>query len=135
MRERVKNTMVASLKMEFIENDEPTLEVRMPVGHFNCQTMGVLHGGATISLAETAAGIASNLICADDEGCYGMQISANHVRSAHIGDTVIAIATAVHIGRTTHVWEVPITSMNTGKLISLVTVTNFVVKEKCDNCI
>jgi len=67
IQERIKNTMMDTLKMEFIETDEATMEVTMPVGRFNCQSMGVLHGGATIALAETASGIASNLRCDDDD--------------------------------------------------------------------
>lgn len=130
IRERIKGTMMDTLKMEFIENDEPTLEVTMPVGVFNSQTMGVLHGGATIALAETAAGVASNIICSDEEACYGIQISANHVSSAKLGETVKATARAMHLGKSTHVWVVDIISLNNGRLISTVTVTNFVAKSK-----
>lgn len=130
MRERVKDTLMDTLQMEFIENDENTLEMRMPVGRFNCQTMGVLHGGATIALAETASGVASNIICNEDEECYGIQISANHVSSARLGDTVRAIATPKHIGRSTHVWNVDITSMEDNRLISTVIVTNFIKRTK-----
>lgn len=128
IRERIKDTFMDTLRIEFIENDEPTMEATMPVGRFNCQTVGVLHGGATISLAETVAGIASNLLCKEDEHCFGIQISANHVSSAQLGDTVRAIATRIHIGRSSHVWDVKIVSETTDKLISSITVTNFVVK-------
>ena len=130
IKQRIENTMMETLQMHFEEDDLPTLTVTMPVGRFNCQTVGVLHGGATIALAETAAGIASNLLCAEDENCFGIQISANHVSSAHLGDTVKAVATRLHIGRSSHVWDVKISSENTGKLISSVMVTNFVVKRK-----
>lgn len=130
IRERIKDTMMETLQIHFVEDDQPTLTATMPVGRFNCQTVGVLHGGATISLAETAAGIASNLLCGEDENCFGIQISASHVSSAHLGDTVKAVAERIHIGRSTHVWNVDITSENTGKLISTVRVTNYVVKKK-----
>lgn len=130
IRFRIKDTMMETLKMEFVETDEPTLEMTMPVGQFNSQTMGVLHGGATIALAETAAGVASNIMCEEDEACFGIQISANHVSSAKQGDTVKAIAKPLHIGRSTHVWVVDITSMANGRLISTVTVTNFVAKKR-----
>ncbi len=126
IQERVKDTMMNTMKMEFIETDEPTMEVRMPVGRFNCQTLGVLHGGATIALAETAAGVASNILCEEGDQCFGLQISASHLSSAKIGDTVRAIASRVHIGRSTHVWDVNITSMEDDRLISTVRVTNFV---------
>lgn len=130
LRDRIKDTFMDTLRITFIEDDEPTMVATMPVGRFNCQTVGVLHGGATIALAETVAGIASNALCKEDENCFGIQISANHVSSAQIGDTVRATATRIHIGRSSHVWDVKIISENTGKLISTVTVTNFVVKKK-----
>lgn len=128
LKERVKDTMMETLHMTFIEDDTDTFTVCMPVGRFNCQTVGVLHGGATIALAETAAGIASNLLCAEDETCFGMQISANHVSTAKIGDTVKAVAKAIHIGRTSHVWNVDVSSESTGRLVSTIRVTNFVTK-------
>ncbi len=131
MRERVKDTMIDSMKMEFIESDdESTFEMKMPVGRFNCQTMGVLHGGATIALAETVSGVGSNLLCGEDEECFGIQISASHISSAKLGDVVHAIAVPQHIGRSTHVWNVDITSMTDGRLISTVKVTNFVKKKR-----
>lgn len=132
IRERIKNTMMDTLQMSFVENDEPTIEVTMPVGRHNCQTMGVLHGGATIALAETAAGVGSNLLCKENEGCFGIQISANHISSAKIGETVRAIGTPVHIGRSTHVWDVEVFSVNNNRLISKISVTNYVVAKKQD---
>lgn len=130
MRERMKDTLIETLSMSFIETDLPTIEVIMPVSRTNCQTMGVLHGGATIALAETAAGIGSNLLCKENEGCFGIQISANHISSAKLGDTVRAIGTPVHIGRSTHVWDVEIKSESDNRLISKVSVTNYVVIRK-----
>lgn len=120
-----------TLMMEFIETDDPnSLEATMPVEKFNSQTMGVLHGGATIALAETVAGVGSNVICSEDEACFGMQISASHVASAKIGDRVRAYATIEHKGRSSHVWNVEVVSENTSKLISTVRVTNFVTKKR-----
>lgn len=129
MRERAKNTLMDLLKIAMIETDEDTVEATMPVTQNHTQTMGVLHGGATISLAETVAGVGSNLLCSSDERCFGMQISANHISSAQVGDTVHATASIVHKGRTTHVWDVNVVSQTTGRLISTVRVTNAVVKK------
>jgi len=127
---RFEGTMMELLKMEVIETNEPTLEMRMPVGKFNTQTIGVLHGGATIALAETASGLGSNLLCGDDEECFGIQISASHISSAKEGEIVRAIAVPQHIGRTTHVWNVDVSSMTDDRLISTIKVTNFVKKIK-----
>lgn len=129
-RKYTKDTLMDILGIEFIEtDDEKTLEATMPVTIQHSQSMGVLHGGATISLAESLAGIGSNIICGNDEQCFGMQISCNHVSSAQIGDTVKAIGTILHKGRTTHVWNVDVFSETTKKLISTVRVTNAVVKK------
>ncbi|MDH6354939.1 1,4-dihydroxy-2-naphthoyl-CoA hydrolase [Dysgonomonas sp. PH5-45] len=126
---RIENTLVQTLKMEVIEDDNPTsVTIKMPVGRFNCQSLGLLHGGATIALGETAAGIGSNNICDEDKACVGMQISTNHISSAQIGDVVRAEAELIHKGHTTHVWDVNVFSENTGKLISSLRVTNSVIK-------
>ncbi|HCO68055.1 MAG TPA: PaaI family thioesterase [Dysgonomonas sp.] len=127
---RFEGTMMEVLKMEIIETDEPTLEMRMPVDNFNTQTIGVLHGGATIALAETVSGLASNLMCKEGERCFGIQVSASHISSAYKGETVRAVATAQHLGKTTHVWNVDVFSMTDDRLISTVKVTNFVKKQK-----
>lgn len=128
--ERIKDTLMETLNISFIEtDDETTLEATMPVTKQLSQTMGVLHGGATISLAESIAGVGSNLICRSDERCFGMQVSASHISSAHIGETVHAKGFLEHKGRTTHVWNISITSVETGRLISAIRVTNAVVKK------
>ena len=128
--ERIKDTLMETLKISFIETDDETsIEATMPVTKEISQTMGVLHGGATISLAESVAGVGSNLLCGSDERCFGMQISANHVSSAKIGDVVYARGIIQHKGRTTHVWNVDITSMQNGRLISTIRITNAVVKK------
>ncbi len=130
IQERIKNTLIETLNITFIESDDQTsLEAIMPVEKKLSQTMGVLHGGATISLAESVAGVGSNTLCAYDERCFGMQISASHISSAKIGDVVRAKGIIQHKGRSTHVWNVDIFSETTGKLISSVRVTNAVVKK------
>lgn len=130
IQERIKDTLIETLNITFIESDDQTsLEAIMPVEKKLSQTMGVLHGGATISLAESVAGVGSNTLCAHDEQCFGMQISASHISSARLGDVVRAIGTLQHKGRSTHVWNVDVFSETTGKLISSVRVTNAVVKK------
>lgn len=119
-----------TLNITFVESDDQTsLEALMPVEKHITQTMGVLHGGATISLAESVAGVGSNSICASDERCFGMQISANHISTAQIGDVVRARGTILHQGRSTHVWNIDVFSETTGKLISTIRITNAIVKK------
>lgn len=130
IQERMKNTFLETLNITFIESDDPmSLEAIMPVTQQMTQTMGVLHGGATISLAESLAGAGSNNICASDERCFGMQISASHISSANVGDSVRAKGVIQHKGRSTHVWNVDVFSENTGRLISSIRITNAVVKQ------
>lgn len=129
LKERIKGNFIEVLGIEFLEDDkEMELVGRMKVTKALSQTVGVLHGGATIALAETLGGISSNNICQEDEVAFGMQISASHVSSAQIGDTVRGVTTCIHKGRTTHVWDVNIYSESTRKLISSVRVTNAIVK-------
>ncbi|MDR1883803.1 MAG: PaaI family thioesterase [Prevotella sp.] len=130
IKERIKNTFLETLNITFIESDDPTsLEAIMPVTGQTAQTMGILHGGATISLAESLAGIGSNSVCAGDERCFGMQISASHISSANVGDVVRAKGVIQHKGRSTHVWNINVFSDNTGRLVSSIRITNAVVKQ------
>lgn len=133
IRERIQHTLMATLGIQFIETNNPnSLEATMSVNTENVQTMQVLHGGATIALAESVAGVGSNLLCAEDEVSFGIQVSASHVGTAKIGDTVKAKGTILHKGRSTHVWNVDVVSETTGKLISTIRITNCVIKKAID---
>lgn len=131
IEEKIKGTLIEELGIYFHESEgDNSLIATMEVTAMHLQTMGVLHGGATIALAESVAGVGSNVICDEDELCYGMQISASHISSARLGDTVKAEGIIIHKGRTTHVWDVNIYSDKTGKLVSSIKVTNAVVKNR-----
>lgn len=130
IKNRIKNTFVEVLQIDFIETEEmDTLEALMFVSQQFTQTTGVLHGGATIAFAETIAGVGSNALCKDGQYSVGMQISASHLSSAQLGDTVKAIGTLIHRGRTTHVWDVDVRSQKTGKLISSIRITNAIIQK------
>jgi len=130
INKHIKGTLVETLNITFVESDDQTsLEATMPVVSGLSQTMGVLHGGATISLAESLAGVGSNELCSSDEQCFGMQISASHISPAHIGDTVRAKGIIQHKGRSSHVWNIDVFSETTGHLISSIRITNAVVKK------
>ncbi len=104
-----------------IHASENRIEATMPVDHRTRQPFGILHGGATLALAETVAGLGSMITCQPDEIIVGMQVSGNHISSAHEGDTVRAVATIVHKGRSSHVWNVDVFT-STNKLVSSVRV-------------
>jgi 1,4-dihydroxy-2-naphthoyl-CoA hydrolase len=104
-----KGTMVENLGIEFLETGDDYLKARMPVDHRTRQPMGLLHGGASVALAETLGSIGAYL-CVDPLKyvCVGLEINANHIRGVRSG-WVYGLARPLHIGRTTHVWEIKIT--------------------------
>jgi uncharacterized protein (TIGR00369 family) len=90
----------------------------MPVEPKVHQPFGLLHGGASVALAETVASTAGWMnVDQEKEGVVGLEINANHLRAKRDG-VVTAIATPVHVGRRTHVWEVRITDEQ-GKLVCI----------------
>ncbi len=129
LNERSEKTLMGNLGIiyTFVSNDR--VEATMPVDYRTRQPFGILHGGATLALAETVAGLGSMAICATDEVAVGMQVSGNHISSAHEGDTVRAVGTIVHKGRTSHVWNVDIFT-STGKLVSSIRVVNSIMKKQ-----
>jgi 1,4-dihydroxy-2-naphthoyl-CoA hydrolase len=106
------NTMVAHIGIEFTAIGEDFLEARMPVDHRTHQPLGLLHGGASVTLAETLGSMAATL-CVDEtkQFCVGLEINANHIKSLKEG-FVKGIAKPIHIGKKTHVWEIRITTPN-----------------------
>ena len=122
------SSMIGHLGITFTYAAEGRVEATMPVDLHTRQPFGILHGGASLALAETVAGLGSMLCIAPDEHAVGMQISGNHVSSAHEGDTVRAVATLVHKGRHSHLWSVDI-STSTGKLVSTVRVLNSILRK------
>ncbi|NML40928.1 hotdog fold thioesterase [Chitinophaga sp. G-6-1-13] len=109
LNELSEDTMGAHLGMEFTEIGPDYLKMMMPVDHRTKQPYGLLHGGASVALAETVGSMASALII--DQGkqmCVGMEISANHLRAVK-GGYVHACAKPLHIGATSHVWDIRIT--------------------------
>jgi len=124
-----KNALMGNLGIQYTYVSEDRVEATMPVDARTRQPFGILHGGATLALAETVAGIGSMFACEPDEIVVGMQVAGNHVSSAHEGDTVRAIATIIHKGRSSHVWNVDVFT-STDKLVSSIRVMNSVLKKR-----
>ena len=102
------NTMGHLIGIEFIEIGDNYLKARMPVDHRTRQPYGLLHGGASAALAETLGSVASVLVIDQSKFiCVGLEINANHLRGVREG-YVIGTATPLHIGKTTHVWDIKI---------------------------
>lgn len=121
-RKMFKNTLMETLDIEIIEITEEYVLGKMPVTSKVHQPDGVLHGGATVALAETIGSMASLLLFDSSEFVIrGIEISANHIKSIREG-FVFAKASAIHKGRTTQLWEIKITD-EADNLISLVKLT------------
>ncbi|HBL76066.1 MAG: hypothetical protein A2W90_11665 [Bacteroidetes bacterium GWF2_42_66] len=122
-----KNTLVDTLGIIFTEVGVDFVKATMPVDQRTFRPGGMLHGGASIALAESVAGLGSMLLV--DMNKYdsrGIQISANHTGSISEG-MVFATAKIVHAGNQTHVWDVRIEDKN-GRLISVERVTNMIIE-------
>ncbi|MDR9457505.1 MAG: hotdog fold thioesterase [Salegentibacter sp.] len=117
-----KNTLMETLDIEFIEAGDDYLVARMPVTSKVHQPDGVLHGGASVALAESVGSLASYVFLNTEEFFVrGIEISANHLKSISEG-FVYAKASFIHKGRTTQLWEIKITDEE-NNLISLVKLT------------
>ena len=122
-----KGTMMEWMQLEYLEAGEGYLKARIPVEN-NLQPMKILHGGASLALAETVAGLGSALIVDMDKfDVKGAQVSANHIGSATKG-FAIAEGKLIHKGKNTHVWNIEI-SDETGRPLSTCRITNFIIKK------
>jgi 1,4-dihydroxy-2-naphthoyl-CoA hydrolase len=119
------NTMNELIGIHFVEVGENYLKASMPVDNRTKQAYGLLHGGASVTLAETVGSVASVMVV-DPElyYCVGVEINANHLRSIKEG-LVIATALPLHIGLSSHVWEIKIVDKNE-KLVCVSRLTVYV---------
>jgi 1,4-dihydroxy-2-naphthoyl-CoA hydrolase len=119
---------LSHLNIEFINIGNDYLEAKMPVNHKTTQPMGILHGGATVALAESIGSVGSNmLIDVKTEYAVGLTINANHVGSVR-ANYVIGKGTIIHKGRSTHVWNIEVRD-NNEKLISICRLTVMIIKK------
>ncbi len=129
LNKRSEFALMGNLGIQYTYASEGRVEATMPVDKRTRQPFGILHGGASLALAETIAGLGSMMLAAPDEMVVGMQVSGNHISSAHEGDTVRAIATITHQGRSSHIWDVNIYT-STDKLVSSIRVMNSILKKR-----
>jgi uncharacterized protein (TIGR00369 family) len=118
-----------NLEIEYIDAGEDFLTAQMPVNSRVHQPMGLLHGGATVALAESVGSAASIMfINPKEQEVRGIEISANHLRSKREG-VVTATARIIHQGRSLHLWEIKIVDEE-NRLISLCKLTNMILPRK-----
>lgn len=124
-----KNTLMDTLNIEYVDAGEDFLTATMPVNSTVHQPMGLLHGGASVALAESVGSAASFMFINPElSEVRGIEISANHLKAKRNG-VVTATAKIVHQGRSIHLWEIRITDEN-NNLISLCKLTNMVLPKR-----
>lgn len=137
VRERVElmfnnkqHDMGDTLGIEFTYFSKDELRAEMPVSKHTIQPFGILHGGASVVLAETLASIGAWLNLSDEKlTAVGLEINANHIKPVRLGGRVTGIATPIHRGAQTQVWEVRIETDN-GKLVCISRCTLAVIRRR-----
>ncbi len=130
INEYASNSIIGELGIEFMDYGDDYLTARMPVNHKTVQPYGILHGGASVTLAETVGSMAAELVIEnrDTHIPVGVEINANHLSSVSEG-YVFATARPVRIGRTLQVWNIEIKNEN-NKMICVSRLTMAVVPRK-----
>jgi len=121
-----KGTLMETLEIEYVAIDADSLTAKMPVSPKVHQPDGVLHGGATLALAESVGSAAAQVLMADKQvQIRGLELSGNHVKSVRSG-YVWAKATILHRGKTTQLWQIHVTD-DQGALVSVVKFTTMIL--------
>ncbi len=129
LNQRCKNTLMETLQITYTEIGEGYLVATMPVNERVHQPMGILHGGATVALAESVGSAASFFeVDGSDFSVKGVEISAHHLKSIKSG-LITATARIIHKGRTLHLWEIKVTD-TAQNLISICKLTTIVLPKK-----
>ena len=123
-----QNTLAEHLGIEFVEIGDDFLVARMPVNAKTHQPLGLLHGGASVALAETLGSVAATLCVDENKFCVGLDINANHLKGVRNG-FVKGTTKPIHIGKQTHVWEIRI-SNDLNELICISRITMAVLEKK-----
>ncbi|MCB9508145.1 MAG: PaaI family thioesterase [Myxococcales bacterium] len=122
------DTLMSALGIEVVELGAAHLTGRMPVTSATTQPMRLLHGGATVALAETLGSIAGNLCLEPGAGAaVGLEVNANHLRSAREGEVVLGEARPLRLGGRTQVWEIRVRREGDGELVAVCRLTLAVV--------
>ncbi len=122
---KMKGTMVAALGIRFLPSDDDLALAEMPINENTRQYFGILHGGASLTLAETVAGVGSVHLTNLDENALicGTEVSGTHLAMSPTDGKVLGKARLLHAGHSTHVWNVEIVD-EYGNVISAERVTN-----------
>ena len=129
VNDSIQNTMTSTIGIEITDIDNDFICGKMPVDERTIQPFGLLHGGASVALAETLGSIAGGIkVYPNNETVVGIEINANHLKSARDG-WVYGKATPIRIGKKIQVWNIEI-SNNSGDLICVSRLTLAVIPKK-----
>ncbi|MES2625193.1 MAG: hotdog fold thioesterase [Pseudomonadota bacterium] len=128
VRQFLVGTMCEHVGMELVEIGDDFVKATMPVDPRTIQHMGIIHGGASVVLAETVGSIAATLCCPEGHYIVGLEINANHVRAGK-PPYVTGIARPIHIGSSTMIWDIRITDTE-DKLVCVSRLTTAVLKKR-----
>lgn len=125
----MRGTMIEAMDIRFVPTDDDAAVAEMPISEATKQYFGILHGGASLALAETVAGAGSLHLTGYDENAKvcGVQVSGNHVSMSATEGKVFGRATLIHAGKSTHTWNVDIIGED-GRLISTERVMNRILR-------
>jgi len=107
-RQRAVDSLPGLLGIEIAELGEDFLRATMPVDHRHIQPAGILHGGASVVLAETVGSLCANLAAGPGERRVGVEVNANHLAPVAAGDTVTALCRPLRVGRAIQVWSIEV---------------------------
>lgn len=122
-------TMVTGLGIVFSAIGEDFLQATMPVWPNTCQPMRLLHGGASVALAETLASVAASCCLDERHAVLGQEINANHLRAAREGEVVTGTTRLLHAGARSHVWSIDITNAR-GQMVCVSRITLAVINRR-----
>lgn len=129
MEARFRDSLPGLFGIRIIEVGPDFIRAEMPVDQRHAQPFGILHGGASVVLAETLGSIASSLTLPEDRRAVGLEVNANHVSGVPVGQVVSATCRPLHLGRTTQVWQTEIHRAD-GRLACVSRLTTAVVERR-----
>ncbi len=131
LHSRMHGTMIEALGIQFVPTDDEYAVAKMPISAATRQYLGILHGGASLTLAETIAGVGSLHLTQYDEqyAVCGTEVNGSHVTMSATEGCVYGKARLIHAGKSTHVWNVDVVGED-GSIISTERVTNRIIKRK-----
>jgi 1,4-dihydroxy-2-naphthoyl-CoA hydrolase len=129
MEARFADSLPGLFGIRIVELGEDFIRAEMPVDQRHAQPFGILHGGASVVLAETLGSIAASLTLPEGRRAVGLEVNANHLAGVPVGQTVTAVCRPLHIGRATQVWQTEIRRAD-GKLACVSRLTTAVIDRR-----